>query len=414
MSKRCAPSRLEVTAALLLVLGCVLVGAAGCSGTAADPAAQEAEAPSFAPIEFHRGAALANTRDERQERRDVAEDAAGWQEKLDLARTYAAGGYDEQALQVLDGALALGPPTEWAQRLRGLRTSLHVRRAEETLLRVDARGVKDYVPFERDVDFVIRLRNISGEVITLLAPPVQGAVASPSALLLEITRRDRDIHATQLGRTWNQTVYVQQPGGPPIRILPGEVHELPVRIPAEDAGPSIAGLRTLEVRGTFRPTRLRRGDERRRIQLPIRGGRVIVLPQGFEPLAADPLGSMEKALTTVAPAHLLVATEFVPPRRRAEAVAILARALGEGDGALYRASLGGLGLLRERAVGDRLAPLVAPLMVQLERTPERAEALVEGLSTLTGVRLAPDVRLWQDWWRREEGRSTAVSATEER
>ncbi len=393
------------TAWTALLLAAFLLASAACN--AVTPEDTEPRPPTFAPIEFHKVGDA--TRSELQEKRDVGEDAAGWEEKWQLASRYAAGGYDTEALQVLDGALAQSPPPAWADRLRGLRQSLTVRRAEELLLRVEARGLKDYVPFGSAVDFVIRLRNVSDEVIRLLPPEASSAGASsPSALLLQITRHDRDVHAAQLRRTWNQTVFILESGAKVIEIQPGGVHELPVRVPVEAAGGPISGIRTLQVGGTLRPTNLRRGTERRRITLPIRPGRVMALPQGFGPLAADPVRSMRTAIDTVAPAHLLVATEFVPPSRRAQAMVELARALGQGHPALYRAALGAVDLLRERSLGETVGPLAQPLVAALGRRPERDDALMEGLSTLTDVRLAPDARLWQEWYRRDANRNATL------
>ncbi len=394
--------------ALLLLVGALL---AGCSSDSATPETDEAEAPSFAPIVWpHAGGArrgATNTRDKRT----LEDEDAGWQEKYELAQRYVAGGYDEQALQILTGALTQEPPAPWGPRMRALKQSIRVRRAEELLLRIDARATKDYVGFGEPIDFVIRFRNVSTEIVTLLAPSEQEET-SPSAMMIEITRRDRDIHATELRRTWNRTVYIQEPGGDPIRIPAGGTHEVPVRIPAEAAGSPISGLRIIEVAGTLRPTRLRKGAEPRTVRLPIRRGRVMALPRNFEPLTVDPLKSMRTAVSTVAPAHLLIATEFVPPGRRPAAATILAGALEQGHPALYRAALGGLGLLRERAVGEPLAPYVDPLLRGLSRTPGRADALMEGLSTVTGVRLAPDPRLWKDWWRRDDNRRRAVTAVD--
>ncbi|MDA1194340.1 MAG: hypothetical protein O2894_04080 [Planctomycetota bacterium] len=391
----------------LLGLFALLVFVAGCS-TPSEAEPEGPIAPSFEPIEFGTGANP--RRDEQRRRMKLDEDAAGWQEKLDLARRYADGGYDDEALQVLDGALAQGPAAPWGDRLRAQRQTLTMRRAEEVLLRAEARGVQDYVAFETGVAFVIRLRNVSTETVTIHAPARGDASTSPSALLLEISRRDRDVHATQLRRTWNRTVFLQQPGDAPIVIAPGAIHEIPLVVPPEAAGSAIAGVRTLEISGTLRPTDLRRGSTPRRITLKIRPGRVMALPAGFEPLTVDPLRSMETALQTVAPAHLLVASEFVPPSRRDGAMQILARALGEGHPALYRAALGSIDLLRERAVGEPLEPLAEPLVTQLDATPARADALMEGLSTLTGVRLAPDPRLWREWLRRESERKRTVTA----
>ncbi len=394
--------------ALLLGL-LVLTSTAACSRTTPqDGQGSGPRAPTFAPIEFGTGRSGAQNRDEFQQKRQVDPRDAGWLEKYELAQRYAAGGYDEEALQVLNGAIAQAPPAPWGDRLRGLRQSLIIRRAEEVLLRVEARGLKDYVPFETPVDFVIRLRNVSDTEVSFHAPRAGSSGVSPSAVLLEMHRRDRDVHATQLHRTWTTTLYLQKPGDAPIRIAPGEVHEMPARIPASAAGPAIAGVRTLELTGTLRPSDLRKGGEARLLTLPIRAGRVMALPRGFEPLAADPLRSMQTAVRTVAPAHLLVASEFVPPSRRPEAMTILAEALGQGHQALYRAALGSVDLLRERAVGTPVGPLAGPLVEQLERAPGRADALMEALSTLTGVRLAPDARLWRDWYRRDENRRQPI------
>ena len=406
--RRRHPTSIALTALAGLLLALPVVG--GCSSQADDAEAEGPAPVSFAPVEFGTGMQGAQNRDEFQQKRKLDPRDAGWQEKYELAQRYAAGGYDEAALQVLDGAIAQAPPAPWGDRLRGLRQSLIIQRAEEVLLRVEARGMKDYVPFETPVDFVVRLRNVSDTVVSFHAPKAGANDVSASAVMLEMRRRDRDVHATQLTRSWNMTLYLQKPGDPPIRIEPGEVHEMPARIPADAAGPAIAGVRTLELTGTLRPSDLRKGGEPRLLTLPIRPGRVMALPRGFEPLAADPLRSMRTAIDTVAPAHLLVAAEFVPPSRRPEAMALLGEALGAGHPALYRAALGSVDLLRERAVGTPVGPLAGPLVQQLEVTPGRADALMEALSTLTGVRLAPDARLWTDWYRREANRRQPVTA----
>jgi len=396
----------------VLLLAFCLAGCAnrGTQDPTAEQSAQEPIPPSFEPVVFphqkvRKGAGV-------RDKRSLPDDDAGWKEKWQLASQYAAGGFEEQALQILDSCLAQGPPDPWRRRMRGLKTSLRVRKAESVLLRVEARGVKDYVPFGTDVDFVIRLRNVSNRTITLLAPPAEGALASPSAMLLEIHRRDRDIYATELTRHWNRTVFFLEPGDDPIRIPSGAVHELPVRVPAQALGDPITGLRVVELSGTLRPTRLRLGGERRTVRLPIRKGRVTALPGGYDELVADPLRAMRKSIDTVAPAHLMIACEFVPPGRRVEAVEILAEALAEGHRSLRRAALSGLSLLTERAAGDRLAPLVYPLMVRLQDTPDRADALMQALGILSGMRFAPDSRLWMDWWRREAQRRTTIQPLE--
>ena len=73
-------------------------------------------------------------------------------------------------------------------------------------------------------------------------------------------------------------------------------------------------------------------------------------------------------------------------------------------------ALSGLSLLRERAVGERMAPLVYPLMVRLDDTPDRADALMEALGLMSQERIAPNPNLWKEWWRRAAGERTLIEA----
>jgi hypothetical protein len=401
-------------AALLLVL--LFVGAAGCRGDAKEGTAPEAAPggplpPSLEPIVIPNPGRRAA--EAERDRRPVEPVEEGWEDKWETASRYAASGFDAQALALLDAALADRPPAPWGDRMRGLRQSLRLRRAEERLLRVDARPTRDYVRFRTDVDVWIRIRNVSREDIVLAAPassvsPGRPEV-SPTALVLEIVRRDRDVLATELRRTWTQTVYLQAPGGREIRIPPGGAHETKVRIPAADVGEPLSGLRILEIEGTLRPTGLRIEGEEEAVHVPIRRGRVVVLPDGFEPLARDPIGSLETAVGAVAPAHLLIATEFVPRDEGPRAMRALARALSEGDPALRTAALGAIGHLRERLTGEPRAPLAEPLVLALEARPGRAADVIEGLEALTSQGLPPDARLWLDWWRKEKDARTPVA-----
>jgi hypothetical protein len=390
------------------------------AGTAADPGGAAAPAdglpiaPSHEPIVFPRsGAGLAPDAEDVRATRALPADDSGWSEKWELASRYAQGGFDDEANEVIDAALAASPPEAWASRLLGLRHSIRLRQAEE-VLRVDARGVRDYVPFGSDVEWVLRLRNVSSQEI-VIAPPgsataPDGTPISPAALALTVVRRDVDIYTSELRRSWTQPVAVQPPGVGEVRIPPGRTHEVRARIPASDAGGALSGLRVLEVDGVLRPSGLTIGGRSVGEPLRIRKGRVVALPDGFEPLAADPLGSMERAVQTVMPRHLLVAAEFVPARDRVRAMEVLAGALGEGDRALRAAALSAVALIRERAVGTPLAPLCAPFVGALARHPERQDDLFDALRTLSGRALAPDARLWTDWWRREQAAGTPVAA----
>ena len=336
-----------------------------------------------------------------RDERPLSKEDEGWAEKLALAREYAAGGYDEQALQILDACLTRLPDEPYLGQMRALKTSLQLRRTEEKLLRVEAHGVKDYVAFGQDVDFRISMRNVSSEPITLRAPGAGVRAISPTALSVDVTRTDRDIFASQMQRSWTQNVFLHRPGGKPLTIQPGATHEFSMRVPAAEVGGTIAGLRILEVGGMMRPTRLTKGKEGRTVRLRVRKGRVVVLPGNFEPIVLDPIASMRTAVQTGAAQHVLIASEFVPRRSRVQAVEILARALAEGQPGLRRASLGALLTIREHAAGAPLRPLVEPLVDVMEMTAARTEAVMEGITALCDVRLAPDPRLWRDWWERD-------------
>jgi hypothetical protein len=395
-----APAALALLGALLLS-GCARREAGG------ERIPEEPLPPGVGPIVIPNPGRGGDGGPER-DRREVAPDEEAWSAKWDLASRYAAAGYDEEALAVIDAALALGPPAAWAGRLRGLAQSLEARRAE-AVLRVDARGERNFVAFRAPVDLVVRLRNLSDAPLVFPSAPVSaaGEPLTPSVLVLSIRRRDIDIYSSELRRRWTQSVPLLAPGAPSLRIPPGGVHEVTARIPAADAGEPLSGIRVFEVEGLLRPAFGREGPPGLD-RVPIRRGRVVALPDGFEPLARDPLGSLERAIDAVAPPHLLVATEFAPRASRREVMGSLARALGEGDPALRTAALSAIALLRERSVGEPLAPLAEPLVRALDAWPERTEDLAEALRALSGAALAPDARLWRDWWRRVRDSRSAV------
>jgi hypothetical protein len=423
---------LRVRAALALLA--VALPTAGCQartdpepkldffGRPIDPATNrgtEVAPPSFEPIVLSRTGEAAPEDPGLRERRALAEDDAGWGEKIELARTLAASGDDAQAMSVLDAALAAQPPTAWAQRFKQVKQELRLRQAENDLVRIDARAVRDVVPFATDVEFRLRIRNVSDQELRFhggtvdLDPrgrPLPGAAErSPNAVTLDVARRDRDVSAASMDRTWTTTVPLQGPAAPDLRLAPGETREFPVKIPADDVGTPIAGVRVIEVSGVLRPTAMTVGGLPQVHPLRVRRGRVVVLPPGYAPLADDPLGAMEQAIPLGAGAHLLVATEFVPRAQAREAALLLARALAEGEPGLAPAAHGALAMLREKCVGDPLAPLLDPLMAFLESRPLRADALLGGVAQLTDERVASDPRLWQDWWRKTRATGPAVT-----
>lgn len=373
--------------------------------------------PSFEPVVLERKEPGGEP--DLRERRALPPADAGWSDKLETVRGLLAAGADVQALEMVEAALASDPPAEVAGRLRAMRLEVRARRAQEEVLRVEARAARDVVGFGRDVEFVLRLRNVgrSDIVFGSAAQPARGAralpgepAASASALTLEVLRRDRDVGAALLERRWTTTVPLQRPGDPPLRLAGGEQRDFPVRIPAEDVGPPLMGVRVLELGGLLLPSQVSVEGGLELAALRVRPGRVAVLPAGHEALAEDPLRSLEQAVALRAAPHVLVACEFLPRAQAGAAAALLARALVEGDALLATAAEGALGLLRERCVGDPLALLVDPLVASLEARPARARELLQGLMATCDVRLPADARLWQDWWRRARPTRPVVTA----
>lgn len=374
-------------------------GAPAAPGDAVDPA--DVESVTGTPQVVGTGATPEDP--SRRSRRAVEDDvAAVVRERLAAAREALDGGADEEALALLDGALALDPPEELAERARALKAEARARRLEDEVLRVDVRGVREYVPFGEAVDVIVRLRNVGTADVVISPPSGSGKEAlSGSTLALRVRRRDRDVYAAELVRTWNRLVPLVEGGDPAVRVPPEGSLEVRVRIPAEDAGAPLSGLRVLEVEGDLRAGRIEAGLSEPLGRVRIRPGRVVVLPSNYEPLAADPVGSLRKAAAGSAPVHLLVAAEFVAPDDRPSAVAVLAEVLATGSADMMAAALNALRHVRAAAAGTALRPLVEPLFRALRAHPDRPAGVVEGLSVVTGVSLAPDVRLWEDWWRRE-------------
>ena len=341
--------------------------------------------------------------DEASRRKVSEDDDAFWQQKVDTARASAASGDDRGALELLACALALDPPSPWDQRLKSVRVEIKARHVDTDVLRVDARGIRDYVEFGSDVGVVVRFRNVGADPIVIRAPEGVGPDAtSGAALVLSLERRDVDVYAAEMKRAWTQVVPIVTEGTGELRLAPEQVHEIRAKIPAEEAGGPIAGVHVLSISGTLRAGRIETSLGEPVGSVPVRAGRVLVLPSNYEPLAIDPIASLERAVEAAAPVHLLVATQFVPADRRPDAVRVLARALTDGSTSLGTAALAGLRSLRQAAIGTPLRPLAAPLMEALARRPVRMADLMEGLVVTTGLAIAPDPRLWEDWWRREQ------------
>ena len=352
----------------------------------------------------------------RRDRRATGEEGEEFfREKVETARAALDAGDDALATDVVERTIALGAPEPWASALRDLRQEIRQGRTESEVMRVDVRGVREFVTFGTDVDLVVRLRNVGTADVVVLPPDDTGKkdVVSGTTLVLTVDRRDRDALASQLVRSWTQVVPLLGKGAEALTIPPESAYEVRVRVPAEDVGPPLAGVRVLEVSGDLRAGRIEAGLPEPLGRLRVRKGRVVVLPPRSEALSADPVGALRKAVAASSPVHLLVATEFVAAEDRPAALAVLAQALVSGVPDLARAAVSAVEGVRLVSVGARLEPLAAPLMEALRTHPDRAQEVMAGLHALTGVSLAPDARLWEDWWRREASGPPSLVPSEE-
>lgn len=365
----------------------------------------ELDPSEVAPLVLERPSAPARARGpdaDRRGRRPVEEEGDGFfRDKLSSAREALDAGAEEAAVEIADAALSLRPGDEWGERFRALKAEARARRIEGEVLRADVRGVREYLGFAEDLDLVVRIRNVGTGDVVITPPTGRGKDAlSGTTLMLRARRRDLDVYAAEVTRTWNKVVPLVEADAGPVRIPPEGHLEVRVRVPADDVGGAIAGMRVLEVEGDLRAGRIEAGLSEPLGRVRVRAGRVVVLPSNYEPLAADPLGSMRKAASTVSPVHLLVATEFLRPRERPSACALLAHVLAAGAPDLEWAARNAIAHLRRATVGEPMRPLGEPFLRTARSYPERAGVVLEGLSILTGVHLPADPRLWDDAWRK--------------
>lgn len=357
---------------------------------------------------------LENADTDSKKRRKVDETDDAFREKLAAAREAVDAGEDEAALTLVAAALDMNPKPPWDQRFKSLRSEIKARHVGTDVLRIDVRPLRDYVVFGQDVDLLIRIKNVGADVVTVRPPDRAGPGALSSAtLVLTIKRTDLDIYAAELSRSWMQTVPLLDSSSPELRIPPDGIHEIRVRVPGDEIGDAISGMKVLDLSGELRAGGILAGIEEPFGRVPIRPGRVVALPANYEPVAADPLGSLSRAVDALAPVHVLVATEFLSPDDRPAAVGVLARSLWSSPVEMRPAALHALDLIRRSAAGTPVRPLAAPLMDALTAHPERSSDLMEALHVMTRVTNPPDERLWADWWRREQAGPGAKVALED-
>lgn len=270
----------------------------------------------------------------------------------DAAEELLAAGDPAGALAEVRAALLRLPPGEQADRLRAIRV-----RAKREFLRsaVAAAGVEapERCTEGETIPVRVSLRNLSPAPL-VVEDPLPGN--SPMLAILRVTRSAFDVRGDVRIESWEQTAPL-----PPGRAPAGGA--ISVAIPVETARFRAIvphGFVIYEFEGSILPSALRAGEVEIHDRFTLEGARTTAFPQrGWEEVAADPAGHLERGLRDGNPVRVLVAAACLPPGDRAAAGAALARRLREDAGLAPGVVAGGRAALRFLG-GDREADLWTP------------------------------------------------------
>jgi hypothetical protein len=262
-------------------------------------------------------------------------------------------------LRITKETLEEGAPHEIAAELRALRFEarrLHLSRAV-----VSARiiGQFDVYPLGEPIVLSVVLRNVSNEAVTVVR---SGEGVSDSVIVIDAERIDYDIY----GNVRSETGRLQVPLPHDLEIPVAGRAEVPFTVESGDVRRRHYGFSLLRLAGTLRPAVILRGESEFYSGVTVEPGEVRILPPGFEPIAADPIGTIGKAYELGAREHLFLAVELSPPERR------------------------------DQVTGE--------LMKLLENAPPpMAETIMAALQRITGRSFDRQPELWREWWRKQSG-----------
>lgn len=241
----------------------------------------------------------------------------------DLADDLLARGDPAGALETARAALARMPPQEEADRLREIRG-----RAKKALLRTAIARAEASAPAAASegepIPIRVVLRNLSPVPLEATAP---SSGISPTTVLLRITREARDIFGNVRSESWEETHPLPTGAAPPGGVLEAS-------IPLDTARFSSArpnGFVVYGVEGAVLPSGLRVGESAIHERIPFDGTVTLAFPQrGWEEVAADPTGHLDRGLRDENPVRVLLAAGCLPAEARAETGVRLAGLLRGG------------------------------------------------------------------------------------
>jgi hypothetical protein len=247
---------------------------------------------------------------------DAAAKAARAESQLAAAQAAWQAGDALGALAIANRAIVEGVPSSLEGAFRDLRAKARAAVVASKVCRVRVLPEKDAVADGTPVGVGIEFANLSGA--TLSVP--HGVLGSSDAVVvLTLERQDFDVFGNE--RTTSYTL--NAPVSEDLVLPPGGVQATRLEVPSEMTSLGHDGFSVLTLSGTFRPVKLRVGDSEFFDAIPIERAAVRIFQKGFEPLAADPLGSLKKAIEKRSPPHLLTCVELLAPSDRAAAKSLL-------------------------------------------------------------------------------------------
>ncbi len=262
---------------------------------------------------------------------------------------------DEKALDLVREALALGPDEEMRARLSSLRVEIRRSLVQATLIDAVALCDEPRVTVGEVATCRLVLQNISGGPLRMPAEaPAPGAPAEGTTL--------RSVFAVDVvydewsptGTTFSQRFSLNETPGGDIDLAPGGSFELRIPVDTGRFNPRGVLYRTYTVRAVFRPAVLEIGGEAVPAVVTFRPATIHVFPRQWEPVARDPLGTLDRALDRGSAGHLPIAAALTEEPDRAAAIERLVTALRGGlDAAMQAAAEMALRILRgETSAGE--------------------------------------------------------------
>lgn len=247
---------------------------------------------------------------------DLAASTAAAETALAQARAAWERGDALSVVAITNRAIRSGAPAALDTELRRLRSEARASVVADRVVEVTVRPEVDAVARGRPVELDVVLRNLTPAVLEI---PRSEAGSSDALAVIELVREDYDVQ----GHVRSSRRSLRVPLGRDLSIPPGGSARLAATVPSEFTEFGHVGFSVLELDGVFRPVVLRVGETEFFDALPLVGARVRVFLENYEPLALDPLASLEKALRKRSPPHVLTATELLAPRDRGEARRLL-------------------------------------------------------------------------------------------